>query len=277
MAEANKAQDTYAMGRTEAETQRLIRTSQDIAPAMRRLLQDAGIAGGMKVLDVGSGAGDVAMVAAELVGPSGTVIGLDMNPAILETARQRAAEAGLANLSFIAGDMREDLDLDHDFDAVVGRFFFSYLADPVRVLRTLVSHLKAGGIAAFQEVEMSIGARSYPPCPLRQQVSAWIQQAMVVEGQDLSIGLRQCQIFLDAGLPQPEMRAHAGVVGPYSDGFESAAAIMRSHLPHLIQHGITTAEEVDIDTLAQRLTEERRRNRAVVLAAPFIDAWARKH
>ena len=60
---------TYLMGRSEAETRRLMAQHRLYGPFTRRLLEDAGIEEGMKVLDVGSGAGDVALLAAELVGP----------------------------------------------------------------------------------------------------------------------------------------------------------------------------------------------------------------
>ena len=68
----------------------------------------------MKVLDLGSGAGDVALLAARLVGSEGEVVGIDTNPPILETARARAHDAGCSNVSFAAGDIRE-LSLPHDF------------------------------------------------------------------------------------------------------------------------------------------------------------------
>jgi len=64
------------------------------APYTARFLQDAGISRGMKVLDVGTGAGDVALLAAGLVGRDGTVVGIDVNAELIETARARAAAAG---------------------------------------------------------------------------------------------------------------------------------------------------------------------------------------
>ena len=83
----------YLMGRSEAETRRLIAQHQLYARFTRRLLEDAGIAEGMKVLDVGSGAGDVALLAAELVGPTGMVLGVDQDPGVLETASARLDRA----------------------------------------------------------------------------------------------------------------------------------------------------------------------------------------
>ena len=90
----------YLMGRSEAETRRLIAQHQLYSRFTRRLLEDAGIAEGMKVLDVGSGAGDVALLAAELVGPTGSVVGVDQDAGVLDTARARAEASGRTNVSF---------------------------------------------------------------------------------------------------------------------------------------------------------------------------------
>jgi ubiquinone/menaquinone biosynthesis C-methylase UbiE len=110
----------YVLGRTAEETERLEAQAAFVHPFTERLFRDAGIGRGMKVLDLGSGAGDVALLAARLVGSEGEVVGIDTNPSILETARGRARDAGCSNVSFAAGDIRE-LSLAQDFDAVVGR------------------------------------------------------------------------------------------------------------------------------------------------------------
>jgi protein-L-isoaspartate O-methyltransferase len=99
-------EDTYILGRGEDETRRLIGQARFHNPFTRRLLEDAGLREGMRVLDVGSGAGDVALLAAELVEPRGGVMGVDQkNPAILEVARKRAHRAGLANVTFLESDL----------------------------------------------------------------------------------------------------------------------------------------------------------------------------
>ena len=72
---ASDPSDTYALGRSAAETQRLIRQAQIYGPLTRQFFATAGITAGMKVLDVGSGAGDVALLLADLVGPRGAVVG----------------------------------------------------------------------------------------------------------------------------------------------------------------------------------------------------------
>jgi ubiquinone/menaquinone biosynthesis C-methylase UbiE len=113
--------ETYhVLGRSAEEIERPQSQAAFIRPFTERLFRDAGIARGMKVLDLGSGAGDVALLAARLVGQEGTVLGIDTNPAILDVALARARDAQHRNVSFESGDIRT-LSLARDFDAVVGR------------------------------------------------------------------------------------------------------------------------------------------------------------
>jgi precorrin-6B methylase 2 len=60
----------------------------------------------MRILDVGSGAGDVALLLADLVGPTGSIVGIDTNAEILAVARQRVLALGWTNVSFVTGDVR---------------------------------------------------------------------------------------------------------------------------------------------------------------------------
>src|SRR3954453_13108097 len=113
--------ETYVLGRSDAETRRLIAQHQIYGPLTRRLFEAAGIGAGMTVLDVGSGAGDVALLLADLVGPRGRVVGVEQNAAILDTARARVETAGWRNVTFFAGEVQTAV-IESDFDAVVGRW-----------------------------------------------------------------------------------------------------------------------------------------------------------
>ncbi|MCC8954524.1 methyltransferase domain-containing protein [Bradyrhizobium sp. Pear77] len=80
MQETSGYDPNYVMGRSTAETDRLKRQSQLYDVSTWQLLKEAGLSRGMKVLDVGSGAGNVSFIAAGLVGESGAVVGVDSNP-----------------------------------------------------------------------------------------------------------------------------------------------------------------------------------------------------
>jgi ubiquinone/menaquinone biosynthesis C-methylase UbiE len=107
---------TYALGHSSAEIQRLTNQGAMLQPITERLLRNAGIDAGMRVLDLGCGAGDVTMLAAELVGSAGSVVGIDRSQEVLNVAKARARETGLRQISFVQSSIeafsaREPFDL----------------------------------------------------------------------------------------------------------------------------------------------------------------------
>jgi len=264
------------MGRTAEETLRLQMQARLFDPSTRRLFEDAGIAPGMKVLELGSGAGDVALLAGDLVGRAGRVIGVDNNPEILNTARRRVQAAGATHVTFINGAI-DELELADDFDAIVGRLVLIYLADPASALRKLMPRLQSGGIVAFQEIDWSSGPVAWPPSPLLEQVWQWIPEMFRRAGLNPHVGLSLHNTLVDAGLPIPSMRLEAPVGGgPDFAGYDYFAAGLRSNLPQIVRFGVATDDEVDVETFAERLrTEVVERNGTIALPV-FVGAWARK-
>lgn len=276
MVSTSNPADTYGLGRTAAETQRLIRQAQIYGPLTRQFFTAAGITAGMRVLDVGSGAGDVALLLADLVGSRGSVTSIDMNPAILDTARARVHAAGWTNVTFQAGDLRS-LSLNDDFDAITGRWILMYLPDPVAVLRQLLRSLRLGGIVAFQESERTFPLMAFPPAPLHQQVLRWTTPPPGRGGVDLHMGSKLYQTYLDAGLLAPQLRFDVPVGGgPDWPGYSCVADTMHSLLPTLQQLGMTSPEEVELETLADRLRAEVVDNGGVQSLMAVIGAWAHK-
>lgn len=267
--------DAYALGRTTAETQRLIIQNQLYGPLTRQFLSSAGITAGMSVLDLGSGAGDVALILADLVGPQGKVVGVDMNADILATARGRVDAAGWTNVTFHPADLQR-LDLNETFDAVVGRWVLMYLPDPSEVLRNLLGYLRPGGIVAFQESDLSNPLRPYPAGPLHQQVVRWTTPPPGAPGPDTEMGPKLFRTFLRAGLPVPQVRSAAPVGGgPDWSGYAYLAGTVSSLLPFLEKVGAVTAGEVDIDTLEDRLREEVVTQDGIQVLPALYGAWAR--
>ena len=248
---------TYTLGRTAHETTRLIEQSRIYGESTQRLCKRAGIAEGMRVLEIGSGAGDVALTLAERVGPTGRVVGVDVNATILDTARQRAADAGIRNVEFIAGDARM-LDFSAEFDAVVGRFVLMYMVDPGEAFARLIKFVKPGGIAAFQEPEYTLyPAFIHPDTPLINQLIAWILDVFEHSGAHLDMGIGLYRAFVDAGLPPPAMHLEApiGASGTWT-GYRYMVTIFQSLFPLLEKYGLATADQVGLDTLAARLRQE---------------------
>jgi ubiquinone/menaquinone biosynthesis C-methylase UbiE len=276
---AARADPTYTLGVSDGETRRLIAQSALIDRPTQRFLEDAGIAPGMRVLEVGSGAGDVAIAAARLVGPSGVVAGVDRNGAILATARRRAAEADLANLTFVEADLRE-IPVDGAFDAVVGRFVLLYVADPAEALRGLVERLRPGGIVAFMELLMSMvndyGLR-HPELGVYNRCMSWVARVLEASGTHPNLGADLPRLFRRAGLSSVRLSFSA----PMFDADDVAACVyvaetLRSVVPLLEKYRIATAAEVDPDTLAERLRRELVQTGTPTMVLPTVWAAARK-
>ena len=270
------ANDSYPLGRSEAETRRLILQNQIYGPITRQFLIAAGISRGMKVLDLGSGAGDVALLLADLVGPQGRVVGIDANSDILDTARARIRAAGWTNVEFVAGDL-DEVDVASDFDAVVGRWILMYLAEPVDLLRRVQAHVRPGGIVAFQEsADLTSAVEAFPPTPLHDDIARWTSPPADTVFPIMNMGRRLHGTFLDAGLTAPQLRLEAPMGGgPDWPGYAYAAESIRSLLPMLEERGLVTADEADVDTLADRLRTEVVDHRGVQILPTVIGAWGR--
>ena len=268
-------QSFYALGHSEQELQRLSHQGQVFGPFTRQLFEEAGVSQGMRVLDVGCGTGDVAFLAADLVGPSGEVVGVDRERTAVDWANARAHSRGTRNVKFVEGDPAE-MEFDRQFDAVVGRLVVMYYPDPVDTIRKLMRHVRPGGLIVFQEIDLA-NACSMPVAPLFERSMTWIKQTLSGTGARIQMGLELYPVFVAAGLPGPSMRIDALIGGgPQCPLFEVVAELIQSLLPVMEELNIASAAEVETSTLAQRIRDEVVALNGVVVSAGFIGAWSRK-
>ena len=268
-------QSFYALGHSEQELQRLSRQGQAFGPFTRQLFEEAGIGQGMRVLDVGCGSGDVAFLAASLVGLSGEVVGADRERTAVDWSNARARSQGLTNVKFVEGDPAE-MEFDQQFDAIVGRLVLMYYPDPVDTLRKLIRHVRPEGLVVFQEIDLA-NARSLPAAPLYERSMTRIKQTLSATGARTQLGLELYPVFLAAGLPGPSMRIDTLIGGgPQCPMYEIVAELIQSLLPAVEKLKIASAAEVGSSTLAQRMRDEVVALKGVVLSAGFVGAWSRK-
>jgi SAM-dependent methyltransferase len=265
----------YALGHSTRELERLSTQGRLLEPLTRQLFHDAGIGPGMRVLDVGSGAGDVAFLVADLVGISGEVIGMDRSEAALDVARARAKTRSLRNVSFQEGDPVEAA-FAQPFDAVVGRLVLMYYADPVAALRRLAGHLRPGGVAAFHEPDLN-SIKSYSPASTHDRCWQWIAETFRLLGTETRMGMKLHSTFVAAGLPAPSMQIQAiiGAGASASDWLHVVAELTGTLLPEMTRLGVARTDEIGIETLADRLCAENLASGGVVLSPSLIGAWSR--
>ena len=263
----------YEFGSGEDELARLERQGRALAPATRMIFEAAGIRSGMRVVDLGCGAGDVTFVAADLVGPDGYVVGVDRSPEALAQARRRAGERGLAQVRFGEGDIHDPAP-DGPFDAIVGRLVLVYVPDPAEVLRRQATGLRPGGLVVPVEIDIPT-SRSLPAIPLVSQAVSWLAEAFVKSGIQPSLGSQLWSVLREAGLRPLGMIGVQPHFGPDDPGaIGTLAGIIRTAAPLIERTGVATAEEVGAETFPQRLRDALRANSAVYAHPILLSAWA---
>ncbi|MEW5811051.1 MAG: class I SAM-dependent methyltransferase [Actinomycetota bacterium] len=265
----------YVLGSDDAEIERLQGQAAIIAEPTEVLFRRAGLEPGMRVLDLGSGPGDVSFLVAGIVGSEGSVVGLEQDAAQLAAAERRRDRLGLANVSFRQGDARTYVG-DAPFDAVVCRLLLMHLPDAVDVLAHHQRNLRPGGVFAAVDYDMS-GARSRPEVELFTRIGAWLEAGFRHAQADPSVGIRFPILFQEAGYGDvgtlglqvyfpPQARQAAGYVVGVARALEDA----------IIASGAATAAELDLPTLEQRLAEAIEEHGAVWTMPTIVGGWGRR-
>lgn len=266
----------YVLGHSAFELERLGRQESLIGPVTQHYFLEAGLAPGMRVLDVGSGTGVVAFRAAAIVGPSGQVIGTDLAPAAVAQANEAAAKQSLAHVSFRQGDPCT-MSFDEPFDAVVGRYVLMFQADPAMMLRQLAKLVRPGGLIVFQEPDLTY-VRSDPVSPEYDRCCEWVRQAFVGAGTRFTgVAPRLVEAFRAAGLPSPTLRMQLALGDAVSaeDWLRAIAELAITLAPAIERQGLASTAEIAGGTLADRIVRDVAARHSFIVGRAEVGAWTR--
>jgi ubiquinone/menaquinone biosynthesis C-methylase UbiE len=266
---------SYVFENSPPEFERLKLQSAILRPITERLLQSIEVSGGMRVLDLGSGVGDVALLAAERVGPSGAVVGIDRDPRSVAAASERARTRGFQHVNFEVGAV-EEYHVREKFDVAIGRYVLVHQADPCAFIRAAARHLKPGGVVAFHEISLYQGYHCRPSVPAWEEMAKVLNAAFRHGAGSWDAAGHLVELFMNAGLPCPKLFAEVLVDGGEDSPFYVwLAETARSLLSPAIDSGEVSAQEVKIDTLADRMKAEVVRARGQLEVASQVCAWVR--
>jgi len=257
---------SYAIAGGEDGKRRLDLLSDIMRETTLRLLEDAGLRRGDRVLDVGCGGGHVALDMAQIVGSEGRVLGIDFDPHVLELAREDARKAGVGTVEFATADA-------HGFDGgpfsfIHARFLLSHVSEPERVFDRLKAMLAPGGRIAVEDIDMS-GAYCFPADAAQDRYQALYTEAVRRGGGDANLGRRLPAVALAAGL-----HARWRVFQPvHAAGPEKrlTAVTMDMIRGSLLRYGLADASE--IDAITERLNAFAEDRSTLVALPRMAQVW----
>ena len=183
-------------------------------PATAQLLDSLSLGAGARCVDVGCGGGHVTIEIARRVGPGGSVLGIDLDEALLGLARSTASELGLDNITFrvCAAENLSETGLD----LVFSRLLLMHLRDPERMVSLMATAIRSGGIVALEDANFA-GCFAYPSCASYDRWVEWYQETVRRNGGDPELGLRLPTLLRSAGLKLLGVRVvqDAFVDGPF--------------------------------------------------------------
>ncbi len=237
-------------------------------PATHALLDTVGVTPGWRCLDLGSGGGHVAMELARRVGPSGAVVGIDLDGELLQVATSDAAEQGLANITFRVAAIEEVAE--SRFDLAYARLVLMHLRDPGRALNTMTAAVRPGGVVAVEDANFA-GCFTYPRCSAYDNWVAWYGETVRRRGGDPDIGPRLPSLLSAAGLTgvQVCVAQPAYLTGPHKHLQVVSMSMQRAAV---IATGVASADQYDAaHAELQAFVDDAN---TLVAAPRVVQAWA---
>jgi SAM-dependent methyltransferase len=270
---ADQACFPYALGRSAFETKRLRSQSDELEPQSVALLDRVDLPVGGSAIDLGCGPAGVLELLIERVGPSGRVVGLDVDPAHVALARAFAHNRGLAQVEVMEADATQTGLPASSFDLVHARTLLVNVPEPARVVAEMARLVKPGGHVLVHEPDLA-ALICYPPDPAWERVVDLLLTAFQRDGADLCIGRRLPTLLRGAGLVDVSVEACADIYPLGHTRRTILLDLVRSLRPVILTHGFLS--EPELDELDHTVRDHLNNPDVLVLPGLFFLAWSRK-
>jgi SAM-dependent methyltransferase len=274
-APAERGDDRYALGHSSEEYDRLRRQARIWEAATGRLLDHVGLAPGARCLDAGCGPGETMRLMAQRVGPAGVVVGIDADSALGEMTLSELHAAGHGCCRFVARDLTDDGPIPGaPYDLVYARLLLFHLPERAAVLARLWDAVAPGGHLVVQDYDLrAVGV--LPPLDSVAEIMRVLVAAFVERGCDVHAGANLANVFVQAGVGDPDAGDVAGRVEPLATGRAILEETFCSVLPVALERGITTETDA-VATLAALDADATGHPDRPMLWPLLIGAWKRK-
>lgn len=239
-------------------------------PAGRALLAKLPAGDGLRALDVGCGALGWLRLLSAWVGPSGSVVGTDVDPRLLGAAAAQVEHDGLANVRVVTDDLFASALPEASFDLVHARFLLAPLGAAPRQIAAYLRLLKPGGVLVLEDPD-SASWHFNPPADAAERLVALVRAAFKMNGGDLDMGRALPRLLAEAGI-NVDVDAHVLALPPGHPYLRLPLQFARSLEPTLLKLA-SAADLAGLLELAEAETSEPKRWGTTFT---LVQAWGRK-
>jgi ubiquinone/menaquinone biosynthesis C-methylase UbiE len=263
----------YALGRDDAESDRLRRQSAELRPEAAALLGRIALAPGQAAIDLGCGPSGILDLLSAAVSPSGRVVGLDADPRHAAMAARHARQLGLANVEVVSADARHTGLPPGSFDLVHARTLLVTIPEPGQVVAEMIRLARPGGWIASQEPDCEYSL-CYPPIPAWDRLHELFLTAFARSGANPLIGRQVTELYREAGLSEIKLVSYAPAYPAGHSRCTLLPDLVRSMRPMILQLGLSDEQELgEVDRAVRAHLAEPG---TVTMPHLLIAAWARK-
>jgi SAM-dependent methyltransferase len=205
------SQEEYLLANQPSELERLQLQSRVWEPAGRQLLSNVGSRSGGRALDVGCGALGWLRILSEWVGPTGQVVGVDIDESLLEAARSFLEAEGISNVELVVDDVFNSKLEPQSFDLVHARFLIAPLGRGPEQVASHQRLVRRGGSVVLEEWDL--GSWHFnPPAPAAELLIRLLCEIFAGLGGEAGRGL--VELLQEIGVEEPKIDAHVIALRP---------------------------------------------------------------
>jgi SAM-dependent methyltransferase len=265
--------DPYFLGHSQVEQRRLQQQAEELAEDSARLLDQIGIAPGARVVEIGCGPQGCLELLSSRVGPTGTVVGIELSEHAVQLARDFLSERRLDNVEVRQGNAAETGLPRESFDLVTARLVLVNIPDPEKIVSEMVALVRPGGVVALHEADW-IAHVCDPPLPAWDRLRQALDTYSESKGMDLYIGRRIPRLLRNAGLVDVRVNPLIEIYGPDHSRRPIFMQFVNNLRDRIVLEGLISPAEFaeSIASVERHLSEPE----TLVVSHLFIQAWGRK-
>lgn len=263
----------YFLGYSSAEQKRLQQQAEELAQESASLFDQVGLANGSRAVEIGCGPQGSLELLSSRVGPTGCVVGIEVNERAVQLARQFLSKRHINNVEVRHADAATTGLPRERFDFATARLVLTVTPEPEKILNEMVALVKVGGVIALHEADWSIHVCD-PPLPAWDRLMQVLVSYAKVKGIDLYIARRIARMLRNAGLVDVRANPLIHLYGPDHSRrpiFVQFANNLRDRM--FAAHLISESEFAEcISSVERHLAKPE----TLVVSHLFIQAWGRK-